>query len=406
MSGALTSISDFLGWDNASSDQVSIVVTSGNASRQITNWTSAVLRLGIEIMPWTAALGMTAARATAAGVDTLNPGDTCQVYIGSDLVFTGYVITVLEDLGPEDHLIEVQIASKSVDLVECAAEFSTFQMNSTNVLAIARAVASRVNIDVISINDAGNTDILAFSIILTETAYEVIERLSRLAGILFYDQPDGNICMSAVGTRRAASGFTVGQNVERIQTMRSLGGRYSKVIAINQNTVSLFTDPHVDALASQMNALTVGIEATDPGVPRKRIMFIPVENGDENNKVCQQRAQWEVNRRYGRAYPVTLTADSWRDASGQLWLPNTLAPVTARDGTVSNLLIGELTLRQTVEDGTHADVVLMPSSAFSPEPLLNPVLADRFIQALNSAQTGVDGSIATGDDAPAENAGQ
>ncbi|WP_239029738.1 phage baseplate assembly protein [Novacetimonas pomaceti] len=280
-------------------------------------------------------------------------------------------------------------------------------MNSTNVLAIARAVASRVNIDVISINDAGNTDILAFSIILTETAYEVIERLSRLAGILFYDQPDGNICMSAVGTRRAASGFTVGQNVERIQTMRSLGGRYSKVIAINQNTVSLFTDPHVDALASQMNALTVvGIEATDPGVPCKRIMFIPVENGDENNKVCQQRAQWEVNRRYGRAYPVTLTADSWRDASGQLWLPNTLAPVTARDGTVSNLLIGELTLRQTVEDGTHADVVLMPSSAFSPEPLLNPVLADRFIQALNSAQTGVDGSIATGDDAPAENTGQ
>ncbi|GBQ65772.1 phage baseplate assembly protein [Komagataeibacter swingsii] len=164
MSGALTALSDFLGWNNAPSDQVSIVVTAGGASRQITNWTSAVLRLGIEIMPWTATLGMTAARASATGASTLNPGDTCQVYIGADLVFTGYVITVVDDLGPEDHMIEVQIASKSVDLVECAAEFSTFQMNSTNALAIAQAVASRMNIDVISVNGAGDTDILAFSV--------------------------------------------------------------------------------------------------------------------------------------------------------------------------------------------------------------------------------------------------
>ncbi|WP_075632596.1 phage baseplate assembly protein [Novacetimonas hansenii] len=406
MSGTLSAISDFLGWDNAPSDQVSIIVTGGGTSRQITNWTSAVLRLGVEIMPWTAALGMTAARASAAGADTINPGDTCQVYIGSDLVFTGYVITVIEDLGPEDHLIEVQIASKSVDLVECAAEFTTFQMNSTNVLAIARAVARRVNIDVISVNDAGNTDILAFSIIMTETAYEVIERLCRLAGVLFYDQPDGNICMSGVGTRRAASGFTVGRNIERAQIVRSLGGRYSSVIAINQNTVSLFTDPNVNALESQMSALTVGIEATDPGVPRRRTMFIPVENGDENNKVCQQRAQWEVNRRYGRAYPVTLTADSWRDASGQLWLPNTRVPVTGRNGIGPDMLIGELTLRQTVEDGTHADVVLMPPSAFSPEPLLNPVMKDRFLQIMHSAQADVDHSIQTEDLPPLDGTAQ
>lgn len=403
MSGALTAISDFLGWNSTPSDQVSIVVTTGGTSRQITNWTSAVLRLGIEIMPWTAALGMTAARAAAVGVNTINPGDTCQVYIGTDLVFTGYVITVVDDLGPEDHMIEVQIASKSVDLVECAAEFSTFQMNSTNVLAIARAVASRMNIDVISINGAGDTDILAFSVILTETAYEVIERISRLAAVLFYDRPDGNICMSAVGTARSASGFAVGRNVERIQTVRSLGGRYSRVTAICQDTVSLYTDPNVNALASQMAVLTVGVEATDPGVPRMRNMFIPVENGDRDYIVTRQRVQWEVNRRIGRAYPVTLTTDSWRDAAGQLWLPNTLAPVTARDGTVSDLLIGELTLRQTVEDGTHADVVLMPPAAFSPEPLLNPVLADRFLQIMSSAQRSVDGSVQTEALPPLEN---
>ncbi|MBV0888142.1 phage tail protein [Komagataeibacter oboediens] len=405
MSGALSAISDFLGWNNAPSDQVSIVATTGSTSRQITNWTSTVLRLGIEIMPWTATLGMTAARASATGASTLNPGDTCKVYIGTDLVFTGYVITVVDDLGPEDHLIEVQIASKSVDLVECAAEFSTFQMNSTNALAIARAVAGRMGIEVVSVNSAGDTDILAFSVILTETAYEVIERVSRLAAVVFYDQPDGNICMSTVGTRRAASGFTVGGNVERIQAVRSLGGRFSKVTAICQGTVSLFTDPNEDALADQMGVLTVGVDATDPGVPRTRNMFIPVENGDQNYTVTRQRVQWEVNRRIGRAYPVTLTADSWRDAAGQLWLPNMLAPVTARDGTVTDLLIGEATLRQTADDGTHADIVLMPPSAFSPEPLLNPVLADRFIQAMTAAQNSEDGSVQNDDASPQQDSG-
>lgn len=400
MSGTLSAISDFLGWNSAPSDQVSIVVIGSNTVRQVTNWTSAVLRLGIEIMPWTATLGMTAVQASALGVTSLNPGDTCRVYIGTDLVFTGYVITVVDDLGPEDHMIEVQIASKSVDLVECAAEFSTFQMNSTNALDIARTVAQRFGIEVVSIDGAGDTDILAFSVILTETAYEVIERLSRLAAVVFYDQPDGNVCMSAVGTRRSTSGFAVGRNVERIQTVRSLGGRYSKIIAINMNTVSLYTDPNVDALGSQMNTLTVGVDATDPGVPRTRIMFIPVENGDQNYAVTRQRVQWEVNRRIGRAYPVTLTADSWRDLAGQLWLPNTLASVTARNGTVSDLLIGEVTLRQTVDDGTHADVVLMPPSAFSPEPLLNPVLADKFIQALNASQNDGGSSIQTEDQPP------
>ncbi|WP_308721016.1 phage baseplate assembly protein [Komagataeibacter xylinus] len=406
MSGALSAVSDFLGWNNTPSDEVSVVVKSGKTARQITNWTSAVLRMGIEIMPWTASLGMTASRASAVGASSLNPGDTCQVYIGSVLVFTGYVITVVEDIGPEDHMIEVQIASKSVDLVECAAEFSTFQMNSTNALAIAQAVASRVNIDVVSVNGAGNTDILAFSVILTETAYEVIERVSRLAAVVFYDRPDGNICMANVGTTRAASGFVLGQNIEHLQTVRSLGGRYSKITAVCQGTVSLFTDPNEDALDSQMGVLTVGVDATDPGVPRTRNMFIPVENGDQDYAVTRQRVQWEVNRRIGRAYPVSLTCDSWRDQAGQLWLPNTLAPVTAADGTQQDMLIGELTLRQTADDGTHADVILMPPAAYSPEPLLNPVLADAFIQALTSAQSDVDGSVAEDDQAPEQEAPQ
>ncbi|GCE89432.1 hypothetical protein MSKU15_1033 [Komagataeibacter diospyri] len=240
----------------------------------------------------------------------------------------------------------------------------------------------------ISVNGAGDTDILAFAVILSETAYEVIERVSRLAAVIFHDRPDGNICMSAVGTRRAASGFRLGGNIERLQRVRSMAGRYSTVQAIVMGEVTLFTTPGAsNAYADQMAVLSspANEKATDPGVTRTRNMLVPIEIGDQDGKIARQRVQWEVNRRYGRAYPITLTCDSWRDKAGNLWLPNTLAPVDLPDGNPQDLLIGELTLRQTVDDGTHADVVLMDPQAYSPEPIINPLFQTPFMQAIQSS---------------------
>lgn len=389
MSGALTTLSDFVGWNPDQSDQVSVVILRGTKAWKITTWTSVVIRMGVEIMPWTAALGLTTQQANPISKATVSEGDGCLLYIGQTLVFTGYVQTVVEEIGPDGHTIEVQLASRSVDLVECAAEFSTFQMNSTNALDIARRVCQFAQIDVISVGGAGDTDIQAFAVILSETAYEVIERVSRLAAVIFYDRPDGNICMSAVGTRRAASGFTLGRNIERLQRVRSMAGRYSTVQAIVMGEVTLFTMPGAsNAYAEQMTVLSspANAKATDPGVTRTRNMLVPIEIGDEDGKVAKQRVLWEVNRRYGRAYPITLTCDSWRDRAGNLWLPNTLARLDLGDGNPQDLLIGELTLRQTVDDGTHADVVLMDPAAFAPEPIINPLFQTAFQQAIQSNQ--------------------
>ncbi len=390
MSGALTTLSDFVGWNTDQSDQVSVIIIRGSKAWQITTWSSVVIRMGVEIMPWTAALSMTTQAPSPLSKVDISEGDSCRLLIGKTLVFTGYVQTVVEDIAPDHHTFEVQLASKSVDLVECAAEFSTFQMNSTNALDIARRVCQFAQIDVISIGGAGDTDILAFAVILSETAYEVIERVSRLAAVIFYDRPDGNICMSAVGTRRAASGFTLGDNIERLQRVRSMAGRYSTVQAIVMGEVTLFTSPGADnAYDEQMRVLSApaNAKATDPGVTRTRNMLVPIETGDRNGIIAKKRVVWEVNRRYGRAYPITLTCDSWRDKAGNLWLPNTLARVDLGDGNPQDLLIGELTLRQTVDDGTHADVVLMDPQAYSPEPIINPLFQSAFMQAIQSNQS-------------------
>ncbi|MCP1213405.1 hypothetical protein [Acetobacter okinawensis] len=54
-----------------------------------------------------------------------------------------------------------------------------------NLWRCHQQVCQQAGIQVRSIGGAGDTNIQQFSVILTETAYEVIERATRLAGACF-----------------------------------------------------------------------------------------------------------------------------------------------------------------------------------------------------------------------------
>ncbi|MBV1835661.1 phage baseplate assembly protein [Acetobacter estunensis] len=379
MSGVISQIASILGYGVQSAAQVVAVI----GSQIVTGWTEATIRVGVEIMPWTADLGITYRQPQGGLPLKVNEGDTAQIYIGTTPLITGYVVGVVDSKGPDSHEVRLQIASKSMDLVDCSAEFSTYQMNSTNALAVAQRVAAFAGINVIAVGDAGNTDIQQFSVILTETAYEVIERLARLAGVLFYDRPDGNVTMSRVGSTRMASGFVMGGNVEHCTRARSMAGRYSTITAVLQNTVMLFTSPNEADYVGQMEAISSPAKATDVTITRNRPLLIPVELGDANAAVAQQRVLWEAARRWGRSRPITVTCDSWVDSEGKIWCPNTLAPFTDEAGSSIDYVIGEITFRKGSE-GTRADVVLMPPAAFQPEPILLPAQSNEAVQAINS----------------------
>ena len=89
------------------------------------------------------------------------------------------------------------------------------------------------------------------------------------------------------------------------------------------------------------------------------------------NEIAMARAQWEPARRNGRSRIVRLTADSWRDASGALWEPNTLVPVSLPRLKFSSgsMLITEVTFLKNAYSGTTAELTLMDPSAFLPQPI-------------------------------------
>ncbi len=180
------------------------------------------------------------------------------------------------------------------------------------------------------------------------------------------------LLLAKVGTKKAASGIAYGSNVQAWGFERSADGRFSDyVCALTPSDTAIDVIGPGDIFYHR---------ETDPNVKRHRQLDFVLESVASDTMKGEftiSRAQWEASRRAGRATVVTATVDSWRDGAGQLWTPNTLVPVDLPGVPTGDLVLGEVTFRRSNDSGTTADLVLMPATAFMPEPLvLQPVAAD------------------------------
>lgn len=376
----VSNITSFFNFSNANINQVTVEV----GGRILSGWTSLSIRRGVEIMPSTFELECTEYFPHSQEI-IIPEGEACIIRIDKETVITGYIVSVTRRLSYGSHIVSVQGNSKSIDLCECSAKFETYQFNNVPVIDLIRMICKPYNIAVKTVGKIDNVVLPQFSVILTETGYEIIERMTRAAALLFYDDTDGNIIISKVGSQSATSGFVEGKNVEEVTVRRSMAGRFSSVTMILQNTTSLFTTPgETSQLASQMSEITTGKPAIDPGVTRYRPLLISAEMGDIGYAVSQQRAQWEVNRRFGRSQSIQLITDNWRDQQGKLWQPNILVSVsfpTLKVSTTNKLLISEVVFRLD-GGGTHAEITLMPKEAFMPQPIVLNAANSAVVQAM------------------------
>jgi prophage tail gpP-like protein len=346
------------------SDDLTLLV----GGRQLSGWSDIRVTRGIERCPSDFALQLTEKYPGVAADLVVQPGDSCQVFIGNDLVITGYVDKFVPEIDGNNHRISVTGRSKCQDLVDCAAEWPGGQILGSSVLQIAQKLASVYGITVSALSDIG-AGIPQFNLMLGETPYDVIERICRYRALLAYDDTDGNLLLAGVGSTKAASGFTQSINIERALVVYSMDQRFSEYVAFLQS-VDVFTD-----LGAGGNLLGV---AYDYGVTRHRRRVIIAEAGGGGQDIAKQRANWEAARRYGRGATLMLTTDAWRDSAGTLYTPNTLVPLSIPalklDG--KTWVIGEVTYARG-ERGTKCQLTIMPPEAFNPEPiLLQPFPAD------------------------------
>jgi prophage tail gpP-like protein len=345
-------------------------------------WMSARVTAGIERCPRDFDFTTTEKFASDSNSIVCKPGQDCVVWLGKDKVVTGFVNRYRVSISARSHTISLSGRGLCQDLVDCAGEWPGQQITASSVLDVARKLIEpyadsglTVRGDKgLSIGQPDSAVIPQLNLMLGETAWDVIERLCRISGLLAYEDADGALVLSRLEqtdakgptgwkAERAANGFREGVNVVSAAVTFADDGRYSEYQAY------IFAFNPVLELDKVQNLIAT---YNDPGVKRHRRHITLLEQGHalayENAK---KRAAWEASRRWGRSMSVHVTTDSWRDKAGALYRPRTLVPVDLPSLKIVNQmwLISEVTYRKDV-NGTACDLVLSPPEAFSVQPTL------------------------------------
>lgn len=344
-----------------------LVLTVGGQA--LTGWKSVEVDVGLEQMPNTFQVDATENSPTAKDAVGVKEGSPCTVALGSDKVITGYVDTVIPYFDAGGHGVRLVGRGKCQDLVDCSAEWAGSQVSGSSALEIAQKLAKPYGITARLEGPAGPV-VPQFNINVGDTPADILELVTRHAGLIYYEGPDGELILAEVAAEDAASGFVEGQNVQAASVIRSIAQRYSdyKCSLLSVETSGLFEDfEGLYYFACQ-----------DPFVGRRRQLVLVAEGVDGGRELAKTRALWEASRRAGRGRAVNVTVDSWRDRAGKLWTPNTLAPIAlpTLKLTGATYCLAAIKFRYGLESGRTADVTLMPRESFAPDPiLLQPLIA-------------------------------
>ena len=356
-------------------DDVTIIV----GTHQLSGWQTVNIGKSCEFMPNNWAVTASAQFLQGDALAATRPGQSCLIYIGSDLVITGWIDRRAIPIGPRQHQVLLSGRGITCNLVDCSADLVNDpalkggMINGVNTLGVAQTLCKAYGIVARSeVADLGPA-IPAFQVMLGETPYQIIESMARYAGFLVYEDENGALVLDRVGSKVHASGFSLPGNIEAINAERSVDQRYSDYLIVWYG---------VDQLADLGSLTNRRASKKDTTLGEYRLKIIvseqtaPSPNAAQqavaNDAIATQRANWEFARRYGRSQAASLTCDSWRDIAGTLWTPNMLAPIdaSAADITGAKWIIGSVTYRKDMS-GTHADLILMPPDAFQPDP--NPL---------------------------------
>jgi prophage tail gpP-like protein len=341
-------------------DTVRLVINS----KAWAGWTDVRITRGLERMPGDFELHAT---QTSPAENHISPFDACEVRIGKDTVITGYVDRVAPSMTSRQHTVAFAGRGKCQDLVDCSAEAPSGQFKNSTILEIAQTLCKPYGIQAFMSGDPGKV-LPFFNVDLTDSGWNVIERLARYLQLVAYERADGNLQLVQVQQSSfpvAASGFAEKVNVEQAEALFAGDRRFGEYQVV-RNGIEILRS------AGFQNTITT---VQDGGVPRHRRRVMVAENSGPgiDDITGQARAEWECYRRIGRAALLRLTTDSWRAVDGKLYEPGQLArfqlPTLYLDDV--QWLISEVTYRYGA-DGMHCDITAQPLLAFTQQPTLQP----------------------------------
>lgn len=350
--------------DQRISDDLTLEV----GGRAITGWSKVQVTRSIEKLPSSFELSLMDRYPASEGLQWVNPGDRCVVKLGKDIVLNGYIDSWDSSITVNTHEVSAKGRSQCQDLVDCSAEWPNSVISQSTALQIAQKLAAPYGIKVTS-DIADMTVVPQFTLNWGDTAQAVIERVTRWAALLYYDQPDGHLYLTRVGTRQAASGVAQGINILSASLHTDINQRF-----IDYTGVSLSSNAITRRAASGGNNTSALVRTQDTALAeqfpdRHRHQIIIVESTMNSANLVKDSLDWAINRKNGRSKVLKVQVDNWRDRNQQLWEVNSLIPITIPAlGLKDELwLLAEVVYVKDAK-GTVANMTLMPPAAFAIQP--------------------------------------
>lgn len=288
--------------------------------------------------------------------------DACTVSIGGDTVLTGYVDRYNPSFDASSHSVRIIGRSKTEDVIDCMPDIPGGQYNGYKLDKIAKAVCGPFGV---TVKVADGTDLgEAFpnaTIEKTETAFEFIDKLCGLRGVLAFDDEDGNLVLAQAGAAGSAGALVQGgKNGNILAGTAELAGdkRFQQYVVIAQAPLAF------DGQDAQLQVIGT---AKDSGVPRFR-RFVESAQDPADISRAKLRALWRAAHNYGEGTQATITVQGWRQAGGDIWKVNQLTQVNSPYLQIDQqLLIGRVSF--LLDDrGSRTELLVAPPQAFDPAP--------------------------------------
>src|ERR1700674_4623324 len=92
------------------------------AGKKLSGWTRIAVTRGVDLLPSYFDVELTELYPGQAAKAVVSPGATCEVYLGSDKVMTGYIDRYLPHYDKDSHRVRIAGRSKTEDMTDCSVD--------------------------------------------------------------------------------------------------------------------------------------------------------------------------------------------------------------------------------------------------------------------------------------------
>ena len=224
--------------------------------------------------------------SVAKAVKDIFRGDECSVFVGGELVITGYVYTKEISYSADSHSVTISGRDKAGDLVDCSIIHKTGDFKGKKLEQIANELCKPFGVTVKADVDTGKA--VTEAVQEGETVFDLLDRAAHAAGVMFISDNKGGLIITRAGKIKGAGDLIEGKNIVDCNARFDDSDRHSEYIAFGQSQGS---DTHHGKAAAHPKS-----SITDPAIKRYRPLMIQADEQGFTYDL-KKKAEWERNVR-------------------------------------------------------------------------------------------------------------